>query len=357
MSDIPETMKACVITEFGKTAIVDMPVPSIGPDDVLCRVRAVAICGSDPKVLRGEMRNLNWPPSLPFVLGHEWAGEVVAVGANVSDLKPGDRVASEGHCGCGQCENCKEGNYTICLNYGRRELGHRHYGFHDQGANAEYNVYRPKTLSKMPDNVDFAAATLCDTAGVALHGVELAGVTVSGTVVVIGPGPIGLCLVNIVKSMGADRIIMVGRGYRLQEAKEFGADILVDFEKEDAVARVRELTGGRGADEVFECSGAHSAPRMAVNCVRKGGAVVLLGMYKEEKVEPIPIQKLVNEQIRVIGSKANPNVSPKVLRMLAKGVIDWKRLITHRLPLDKYEEAVDIFVNRKENVLKVVIEP
>ncbi len=357
MTDIPKTMKACAVTEFGKTAITRLPVPAFGPDEVLCKIRGVAICGSDPKLLRGEMKKLNWPPTLPFVLGHEWAGEVAAVGESVRDLKPGDRVAGEGHCGCGQCENCKKGNYTICLNYGRRELGHRHYGHNDQGANAEYNVYRAKSLTKMPDSLDFAAGTLCDTAGVALHAAELAGVTASGTAVIFGPGPIGLCQLGIVKNMGADRVVMVGRGNRLNVAKELGADICIDFEKEDAVARIRELTGGKGADEAFECSGAPNGPRDAVNCVRRGGTVALIGLYNESKVEPMPILKIVNDQIRIVGSKANPNVSAQVLRMMDKGIVGWNRLITHRLPLERYEEGIDIFVNRKDNVVKVVIEP
>ena len=357
MTAIPKTMKARVVTEYGKTAMAELPVPTPGPDEVLCKVRGIAICGSDPNILKGRYAKMHWPPSFPFVLGHEWSGEVAAVGSNVTNFKPGDRVAGEGHCGCGQCDNCKRGDYTICLNYGNRALGHRHYGHNDQGANAQYNVYRAKSLTRMPDSLDFAAGTLCDTGGAALHGVELSGVTPSGTAVIYGPGPIGLCLLGIIKSMGPDRVIMVGRGHRLQVAKELGADICIDFGKEDAPARIRELTGGRGADEVFECSGASNAPRDAVNSVRKGGTIGLIGMYDESTVEPMPILKIVNDQIRIVGSKANPNVSAKVVRMLDKKTIGWHKIVTHRMPLERYEEALDIFVNRKDNVVKVVIEP
>ncbi len=357
MADIPKTMLACVLEQYGKIGYRELPVPEPRPDEVLARIRAVAICGSDPKIASGQMAKMNWPQTFPFVLGHEWAGEVVAVGANVYDFAVGDRVAGEGHCGCGQCENCKRGDYTICLNYGRRELGHRHYGHRDQGANATYNVYRAKALTKMPDSLDYAAGSLCDTAGAALHGIELTGITPGGAVVVYGPGPIGLCTIGIIKSMGPDQLIVVGRGHRLVAAGEVGADVLIDFEKENASARIMELTGGKGADQVFECSGAPTSVRDAVNSVRKGGSVTLIGLYDESKLAPIPVLKIVNDQIRMIGSKANPNVSGQVVRMLDKGIISWKKIVTHRLPLDRYEEGVDIFVNRKDNVIKVVMEP
>ncbi|MDR2390236.1 MAG: zinc-binding dehydrogenase [Planctomycetota bacterium] len=357
MADIPHAMKACALTRYGHTDIVELPVPAPLPDEVLCKIHAVAICGSDPGIIGGRYEKMHWPPSFPFVLGHEWAGEVVALGENVDAFGIGDRVAGEGHCGCGQCENCKRGNYTICLNYGRRELGHRHYGHNDQGANAEFNAYRAKCLTKMPDSLEYAAGSLCDTGGAALHGVELGGITPGGSVAIYGAGPIGLCLLGMVRNMGADRIIAVGRGHRLRLAQSLGADVCIDFEKEDPPARVREITDGRGADEVFECSGSPSGPADAVNSARKGGTVVLIGMYDEAKVKPLPVLKIVNEQIRLVGSKANPNVSDKVVRMLNKGIVGWQSIVTHRMPLEKYAEALDIFVNRRDNVVKMVIEP
>ncbi len=358
MPDIPKTMKALVVHQFGQSLVTEVPVPAFGPDEVLLKIRGIAICGSDPHLVAGEWVNRNhWPPHLPFIFGHEWSGEVAAVGAGVTDLKVGDRVAGEGHCGCGQCENCKKGDYTICLNYGKQELGHRHYGHINPGANAQYGVFRAKALTKMPDTLDSIAGTMCDTVGVALHALELTGVTVGGTVTVIGPGPVGLCVLSLAKNMGAYRVVVVGRGHRLKTAGELGADVLVDFEKGDVPARIRELTDGKGADEVIECSGAPTGPRLAIDCTRKGGTVGLIGQYHESKAEPMSLAKIVNEQIRIIGSKANPNVAAKVLRLLDKGVVDWKRLITHRFPMERYNEGIDLFVNRRDNVVKVVIEP
>ena len=197
--NIPETMKAMTLVAYDKLQLATVPVPKPGPGEVLCRIKSVAICGSDPKMIHGDYAWTNWPPYYPFIMGHEWAGQIVALGEGVNDFKVGDRVAGEAHVGCGKCDNCKKGHYTVCLNYGKDghdgglDMGHRHYGFYWQGANAEYNVYKTSALHIIPDNVSYDVAAMTDCAGVAFHGVEMAGVTPGGTCVVIGPGPIGLC--------------------------------------------------------------------------------------------------------------------------------------------------------------------
>lgn len=361
---IPETMKAMVLKAYGQLALVDLPVPKPGKDEVLCRIKAVAICGSDPKMIHGHYANVNWPPYFPFVMGHEWSGEVVALGEGVTEFKVGDRVAGEAHKGCGSCDNCKQGHYTICLNYGkdgvdgRLDKNHRHYGFHYQGANAEYNAYNVQAIARIPDNVSYEVAALCDTAGVAMHGIDLVGITPGGVTVVYGPGPIGLCAMRIAKAMGAGTVVMVGRRHKLLEAKDMGADIIIDFEQEDPVKRILEITGGKGADEVLECSGAADAPYNSVNSVKKGGSIALIANYRDDLgLKAIPWNKVVFNEILIKGSKANPNVSKTVLTYFSNGAIDGERIVTHTFPLAEYEKALDIFENKKENALKVVIKP
>ena len=131
---IPKTMKACMLTAINRFEIRELPVPQPEPGEVLCRIKAIAICGTDPEIIRGRLVARGWPPRFPFVMGHEWSGEVVQVGQGVAEFKEGDRVAGDAHKGCGTCRNCMEGNYTICLNYGKPETGHRHYGFVSAGA-------------------------------------------------------------------------------------------------------------------------------------------------------------------------------------------------------------------------------
>jgi L-iditol 2-dehydrogenase len=349
-------MQALVLTEPGKFKIQEVPEPKPGPFEVLCRIRAVAICGSDPEIIRGDLAG-TWPPHYPFIAGHEWSGEVAGVGDGVLDFKVGDRVAGEAHKGCGHCRNCLAGRYSICENYGRSETGHRHYGFVTQGAYAQYNVYSIKSINKIPANVSFREGALVDTAGVTLHGMELSGITPGGTAVIIGPGPIGLIAMRFARLLGAARIIVVGRGARLQAASQLGADETINFEGQDPVATVRDLTDGLGVDEVFECSGAKGTFNQAVRMVRKGGKVALLGVPPDHVIEELPFKYIVHNEIAIFGSRANPNVSRKIVSLINSGQLVVKDLITHTYALEDFAQALDTFVNRREGAIKVVIEP
>ena len=354
---IPQTMRACLLTSANAFAIREVPVPRAEAGEVLCRIRAVAICGTDPEIVHGTHLTKGWPPQYPFILGHEWSGEVVEAGPGVTEFKIGDRVAGEAHKGCGICGNCTRGNYTLCLNYGKIDRGHRHYGFTVAGANCEYNAYSVKAVHKIPDNLSFPHASLVDTAGVALHGIKLIGITPGGTVAVYGPGPIGLCAMQIARGLGAGRVVMVGRGRRLEAAGEMGADFTVDFGKEDPVRRILEITDGVGADEALECSGGTETPRQCVDSVRKGGKISILGFYEDQKVSFPVLTKIALHEITLVGSRANPNVSAETVRLFSRGILNGERIVTHRFPLEKYEEAFYTFTKRKGGAIKVVVEP
>ncbi|MEW6425618.1 MAG: alcohol dehydrogenase catalytic domain-containing protein [Bacillota bacterium] len=351
---IPEMMKAVVITGPNDYGLQEVPVPKPRRGEVLVRIKACAICGSDPKIFDGGYKGM-WPPGYPFIAGHEWAGEIVQLGEEVTGFEVGDRVAGEAHKGCGHCRACKAGFYNLCVNYGKNETGHRHYGFTYQGAYAEYNAYSVNAIAKLPDNLSYNEGALVDTAGTAYHGIELAGVTPGGTSVIIGPGPVGIFTMMIAKSMGS-RTVMVGRGRRLQVAAKMGADAVVDYEKEDPVRRVMEITGGSGADEVFECAGSEAAVGQAVQVARKGGRIALLGIYGSNSI-PVPLRTVVLNQISILGSRANPNVSEKVISLMSAGKIDAGSMVTHEFPLEKIREAIDTFVRRVDGALKVVVKP
>ena len=354
---IPETMKALVLPEAGKYEVKDgTPVPKPEPFEVLCRVMAVAICGSDPELVHGGLAGY-WPPSYPFIPGHEWAGEVVAVGEGVNALEVGDRVAGEAWKGCGHCNNCVAGHYNLCMNYGKPETGMKHYGFRNQGAYAQYNAYSVKSVHKMPETVSFQEGSLVDTAGVGAHGAELTGITRGGTVAVIGPGPIGILAMRTARLMGASRIIAVGRGTRLEAAGRLAADDLIDYTKVDPVETVWKLTGGLGVDQAFEASGAEGTFAQAVLMLREGGAVGLLGVPPATVMEKIPFKHVCRNEIGIFGVKANPNVSDQVVSLIASGQLAVKDLITHVFPLDDFPEALETFEKRKDGAVKVVIEP
>jgi L-iditol 2-dehydrogenase len=354
---IPKKMRACQLIAYNKLEMREVPVPEAGLGEVLCRIKAIAICGSDPEIINGHHAKKGWPPVFPFTPGHEWSGEVAALGPGVTDFAVGDRVAGEAHKGCGNCANCLKGRYTLCLNYGKPATGHRHYGMASPGANCEYNAYATKAIHRIPDNLSFVHASLLDTAGVALHGIDMIGLTAGGTAAVWGPGPIGLIAVQMMKGMGARTVIVVGRRHRLKIAGEVGADFLIDYEKEDPVKRIMEITNGLGVDEIQECSGANNAIDQCVAAVCKGGKINLIGFYKDAEVKVPPFSQFVMNELTLTGSRANPNVSDRALAMFSAGIVKGDKVVSHTFPLEKYEQALDIFVNKKDGAIKVVIEP
>ncbi len=353
---VPNQMQALVLTSPGSFEVSTVPVPKPGPQEVLCRIRAVAICGSDPEIIRGDLAGV-WPPAYPFTPGHEWSGEVVALGDGVLGFKVGDRVSGEAHKGCGYCRNCLAGRYNLCENYGRPETGHRHYGFISPGAYAQYSVYSIRSINLLPATVPFREGALVDTAGAGLHGLELAGVIAGDTVVIIGPGPIGLIAMRFAKALGAARVIVVGRGARLKAAAALGADAVVDFEHEEPVAAVRALTDQLGVDLVCECSGAPGTLAQSVRMVRKGGRVALVGVATDKVREELPFKYIVHNEIAIFGSRANPNVARRIIQMMASGRIKVRDLITHTFALEDFAQGLDTFVHRRDGVIKVVIEP
>ncbi|MDL2237422.1 zinc-binding dehydrogenase [Christensenellaceae bacterium OttesenSCG-928-K19] len=314
----------------------------------------MAICGSDPTLLTGGFPF--WPPQFPFIPGHEFSGEVVALGEGVTEFQIGDRVAGEAHCGCGTCDNCKRGMYNLCWNHGKKETGHRHYGFTANGAYAEYNAYNVKALAKIPDNVSYEEASLADTAGTALHAIRLTGVVPGTYSLVIGPGPIGIFAMQIAKAMGS-QTIMVGRRDRLKLAEKMGVDYAINYEEcDDIVGKVKEITGGIGATQVFECAGSDAAIQQSIYCATKDGKVAFVSLPKDD-LHMVPTKTLVMNQVHLLGSRANPNAGKDVLEMMSNGMIDAKSMITHSFPLVEFDTACDIFTNRKDGAMKVVVKP
>ena len=355
-SSIPHEMQALVLTAPGKFEVRGIKVPLPGPGEVLCKIRAVAICGSDPEIIRGDLAGI-WPPDYPFTPGHEWTGEVVAVGPGVNQFVTGDRVVGEAHKGCGYCQNCLNGRYNLCLNYGRSQTGHAHYGFTTAGAYGQYAVFSSKAITGLDRAVSFVEGALIDTAGAVLHGMELSGITTGGDVVVIGPGPIGLIATRLAKAMGAARVIVIGRGARLEKARQLCADVVINFEENDPVQSISDLTGGDGVNEVFECSGANGTLDQGIQMVCKGGKVVLLGVPPTSAREEISFRSIIQNEVSIIGSRANPNVAWKLSSLLSSGQLYVRDLVTHVFPLNQFDEALQTFLERREGAIKVVVEP
>lgn len=353
----PKKMKAAVTEDWEKIRVQEVAVPPMGDNEVLCRVRACGICGTDPHILKGELKAFGWPPGFPFIQGHEWTGEVVAVGKNVEGFFPGERIIGETAKGCGTCDWCKRGRYNLCVNFGKPQTGFRLYGHDSSGAFAEYVVRPPIVLHKMPDGMSFEEGVMMAQVIISLHTVERPGVLPTDTTLTIGPGTIGLLTFQISKAFGANRTIVAGRGYRLDIAKKYGADVVIDIEKEDLVERVMELTGGRGADVVYETAGNEKAAEWAFQTVAMGGRVALCGVTGDRKAIPVVTDMVALREIDVFGIRGGPNAFPASIALVHSGRIRVKELVTHQFPLDEVNEAFDTVLNRKDGVLKASIIP
>ena len=354
--NIPETMKAAVLFDFGDLRVVEVPVPEMGSGETLVKVDSVAICGSDPSIVAEGWKG--YPVLGEFIPGHEFTGTVVKTAPDVFELQEGDRVAVEPHKGCGRCENCLRGNYTTCLNYGKIELGHRHYGFATSGGYADYAACHVNTLHKLPDDIDFEHGTMLTGAGTVLYGYERIGWVVPGeTVVVTGPGAIGLMSAHLAKVLGAGTVIQTGtREDRLAVGRQLGVDITINVREENALERVMELTGGIGADLVVECTGQSQAAAEALLMARKNGRISYNGIYHDPVT--LELDKIVQWNLKITGPKAEGMLNlSRAIPLMSDGRINLKPLITHTFSLDDINEALDTFTQRKGNAIKVIVKP
>ena len=360
---IPKTMKAWVLDDPEKLRLVEKPVPEPGPAEVLVRIDAVAICGTDVEILtkglpawiRGGL-----PFNKNFTPGHEYMGAVVKLGAGVDEFNMGDRVAVEIHAGCGRCERCRMGMYTSCLNYGlnygEHNKGHRANGFTTDGGFAEYAVNHVNTLVHVPDEMTDEEATLIVTAGTAMYALDTLGGLLAGeSLVVTGPGPIGLMSVAVGKTLGAQPVILTGtRDSRLNLGAKLGADHVINIRKEDPVEAVKRITGGKGVHYVVECSGADNALNEALDMVNRGGRICLAA-FPGEKV-PVDLGKLVRNNIHVLGIRGEgKSATHRAAALMAQKRFDAKLMHTHTFPLEEVPTAFRYVRERIEDAIKVVV--
>ncbi len=360
---IPQSMKAWVLDDPERLRLVGKPVPEPGPAEVLVRIDAVAICGTDVEIITKGLPA--WvegglPFNKNFTPGHEYMGTVVQLGAGVDEYAIGDRVAVEIHAGCGRCERCRMGMYTSCLNYGlnygEKNKGHRANGFTTDGGFAEYAVNHVNTLVHVPDAMSDEEATLIVTAGTAMYGLDVLGGLIAGeSLVVIGPGPIGLLSVAVAKALGAQPVILTGtRNARLALGTKLGADSVINVQEENPVEAVRRLTGGKGVHYVMECSGAPNALNEAVEMVNRGGRICLAAFPAEPAL--VDLAKLVRNNVYVYGIRGEGNsATHRAAALMAQHRFDAKLIHTHTFSLEELPTAFKYVRERVEDAIKVVV--
>lgn len=361
--EVPEMMKAWVLDDPEQLRLTEKPVPEPGPAEVLVRIDAVAICGTDLEVMKHGLPAIiegGMPFNKNFTPGHEYMGTVVRLGRGVDEYQIGDRVTVEIHAGCGRCERCREGMYTSCsnygLNYGEHDKGHRANGFTTDGAFAEYAVNNVNTLIHVPDSMSDEEATLVVTAGTAMYGLDvMAGLIAGKSIAVTGPGPIGLMGVAVAKSLGAQPVILTGtRDNRLEMGRKLGADHLINVRRENPVEKVLEITKGRGVHYVLECSGAANALNEAAQMTNRGGRICLAA-FPHEPV-PVDLACLVRNNIYVFGIRGEgQSATHRAMAFMQQKRFDATIIHTHTFPFDELTTAIKYAKERIDDAIKVVV--
>ncbi len=362
---VPDTMKAWVLGDPGQLTLTRKPVPVPKRAEALIRIDAAAICATDldniyfgpPAMIEGGLPfNKNWTP------GHEYMGTVVALGPGVDEFAIGQRVAVEIHAGCGQCKRCREGMYTSChnygLNYGNVDKGHRANGFTTDGGFCEYQVNNINTLVPIAEDMSDEEGTLVVTAGTAMYGLTALGGLVAGeSVVVIGPGAIGLLTVAVAKALGAAPVVLTGlTDNSLALGLELGADHVVNVTKDEPVATVRRLNGGKGVDYALECSGAPNAANEAILMVNRGGKVCLVAFPHEPA--PVNLAHVVSNNIYLYGIRGEGrSATHRAEALMRQKRFNALKIHTHTFALDDLPTALRYAKEHLDNAIKIVVKP
>lgn len=343
-------MKAAVFTGPYNFEITERQNPVPGKNEVLIRIRAVGICGSDLHPYMGDGIDRREPG---IIMGHEAAGDVVEVGENVTKWKPGDRVAINPQINCEECVQCKKGLPHLCDH--SLLIGSSMRGFLD-GAMCEYLVMHEKQLYHLPDEVSYDYGTFLDPLGNAIHLINRGGVKLGDKVVVMGVGTIGLLAVQTAKLAGAVKVIAVDLSeYKLGIAKELGADVCLKSDSPDFMDRIKEETDGIGPDVVVEAVGISVTYNLALNMCRKRGTVIALGFTKPQL--DLAIQQIIYKELNVLGSTGYADECGTTLEYMRKNMVNLEKVITHRLPLEKVKQGFDLLCEKDSKAIKVILNP
>jgi len=338
-------MKALYTTGPGRYGLVERPIPEPGPGEALVQVVRAGLCHTDVNIRAGTAGHVRYP----FIPGHEFAGKVVALGQAVEYIRLGDRVAIHQLIACNQCSRCRRGDTAGCEN--SQELGATR-----DGGFAEYCVVPARHLHKLPDHVSFAEGALLEPLANAVSAVGRAGVGLGDRVVVIGPGPIGLLVLQVARLANPSVLALVGtRDGRLAFGKQLGASHTINLGQSGALDALRAALGGRGADAVIVCAGATSALELAFEIVGWRGRIAMEGTVGAEEVVTIHptrlFERLAASLLGVNGWVTADFV--RALEMLSQGLVSGLPLVTHELPLEAWEAAFGLITARKSEAIKV----
>jgi threonine dehydrogenase-like Zn-dependent dehydrogenase len=349
-NEVGQAMNALVLKEYKRFAYEDVPAPEPGPEEVLIAVKACGICGSDVHGMDGSTGRRR----PPIIMGHEAAGVISRTGTGVTGWAAGERVTFDSTIYCGRCEFCRRGLINLCDR--RRVLGVSCEDYRQNGAFAEFVAVPQHILYRLPERLTFEQAALVEPFAIALHAVRRSPPALNDTVVVLGAGMIGLALVQALRQTGCGRLIVVDIAQdRLDLAARLGATHCVNSASGNSEKAILDLTQGVGADLAFEAVGVSATVDLALRCVRKGGAVTLVGNVAP-KVE-FPLQVAVTRELTVFGSCASRGEYPSCLEMLARGALNAAPLLSATAPLADGAQWFERLYRKEPGLLKVVLQP
>jgi len=343
-------MKALVLEEYNKLVYKDMPDPRAGPDEVLVQIKAGGICGSDVHGMDGSTgRRIP-----PLIMGHEAAGVIAGVGSNVQKYHPGQRVTFDSTVYCGTCFFCRRGDINLCDH--RRVLGVSCDDYRQHGTFAEYVAVPERIIYPLPEKISFEQSAMVEPCSVAFHAVDITTRALNDNAVVVGAGIIGLLVIQTLRASGCGQIIAVDlESQRLELARQLGADVGLNPDGADVAAEIKKMTGKRGAAMAFDAVGINASLQTALNCLRKGGALTLIGNLNPQV--DLALQTVVTGEINVQGSCASRGDYPACLDMIARGAIDVDALISASAPLADGAQWFERLYAKEKGLIKVVLNP
>ena len=340
-------MKASYFLGDKKFEVRDLPLPEIGEQDVLVRVAACGVCGTDVHIYHCSKGSTDVKP--PVVLGHELAGEVEKIGSQVTTVKPGDHVTIDPNIYCGKCHFCQIGKKQMCQNLYA-------IGVNRDGGFAQYCVAPETQCYQLDKEVPLKYGAMTEPLACCVHGIDRVGIRQGDTVCVIGGGAIGLLMIQLAKLSGASKVILSEPvAMRREIGKKVGAWACIDPIHEDIKERLKELLGTEGVDVVIECVGTPVAAEQAFFAADRGATILLFSVPKPESTYSLHLEEVFQKELTILGSMINPDTHGRAAALINSGVLKLEPIITHSFSVEQVEEA--ILMQQSADSIKVIVEP
>lgn len=342
---MPATMKQQVMTSPGEIIFEEVAVPEPGPGQVLVKIKRIGICGSDIHVYHGKHPYTSYP----VTQGHEVSGQVVSVGEGVTGLSPGDRVTIEPQVTCGECYPCRHGKYNLCEDL-------KVMGFQTTGTASEFFAVDASKVDRLPDSISYEEAAMIEPLAVTVHAAKRAGDVAGKDIVVLGCGPIGILLIEVLKAFGARKVLATDvSDYRLKLARECGADVTVNTRDADFAAALRDAFGPDKADVIFDCAGNDITMDQAIQNARKGSQIILVAVYAGRA--NCDLAKLNDSELDLNTSMMyrHPDYE-EAIRLISEGKVKLKPLMSEHFAFEDYKKAYEYIDSNRETTMKVLID-